>query len=88
MAYFGLGEALRAEGRLQEALLAYDTAAKASSNTPDYRQRALLASGEVSDILAKRQEALAQYRAAIALDGSSEEAETARKYLEKPYKGN
>lgn len=88
MAYFGLGEALRAQGRLQEALLAYDTAAKASSNTPDYRQRALLAGGEVSDILAKRQDALAQYRAAIALDGSSEEAETARKYLDKPYKGN
>jgi tetratricopeptide (TPR) repeat protein len=88
MAYFSLGEALRAQGRLQEALLAYDAAAKASSNTPDYGQRALLAGGEVSDILAKRQEALAQYRAAIALDGSSEEAETARKYLEKPYKGN
>ena len=88
MAYFSLGEVLRAEGQLQQALLAYGASASSSSNTPDYRQRALLAGGEVSDILSKRQDALAQYRAAIALDGSSEEAEVARKYLDKPYKGN
>lgn len=88
MAYFGLGEALRAEGKLAEALRAYDAAAKVSSNTPDYRQRALLAAGEVSDILSRRQDALIEYRAAIALDGSSEEAESARRYLDKPYKGN
>ena len=88
MAYFSLGEALRAQGQLRKALLAYDAAAKSSSNTPDYRQRALLAGGEVSDILSKRQDAVAQYRAAIALDGSSEEAEAARKYLDKPYRGN
>jgi tetratricopeptide (TPR) repeat protein len=87
MAWFTLGEALRGEGQLQEALQAYDSSANAANNTPDYRQRALLAAGEVSDMLAKRPEALLQYRAAIALDGSSEEAQTARKYLEHPYSG-
>ena len=87
MAWFILGEALRGEGQLQEALQAYDSSANAANNTPDYRQRALLEAGEVSDMLAKRQEALLQYRAAIALDGSSEVAQTARKYLEHPYSG-
>lgn len=87
MAYFSLGEALRAEGQLQDALAAYDSAAKISSNTPDYRQRALLAQGQVSDLLAKRQQALLQYREAIALDSSSEIAATARKYLNAPYTG-
>lgn len=87
MAYFSLGEAMRAQGQLQDALQAYDEAAKASSRTPDYRQRALLAEGEVSDLLAKRQEALIRYQAAIALDGSSEIAATARKYLNTPYSG-
>ena len=88
VAYFSLGEARRAQGKLQEALQAYDSAASTSSNTPDYRQRALLAKGEVSDLLAKRQEALSQYQAAIALDSSSEAAATARKYLIRLTAGN
>ncbi|HSM84536.1 MAG TPA: hypothetical protein VLT16_00235 [Candidatus Limnocylindrales bacterium] len=87
MAYYTLGEALRGQGQLQGALQAYDEAAKTNSVTQDYHQRALLAAGEVSDMLAHRQEALLQYRAAIALNDSSEEADTARKYLNKPYKG-
>jgi tetratricopeptide (TPR) repeat protein len=87
MAYFTLGETLRAEGQLEAAVDSYEAAANTASDTPDYRQRALLAAGEVADMQAKRQEALVQYRAAIALDGSSEEAQTARKYLDKPYSG-
>jgi hypothetical protein len=38
--------------------------------------------------MAKRDDALTEYRAAIALDSSTEEADTARKYLDKPYRGN
>jgi hypothetical protein len=55
-----LGEALRGQGWLPEALRAYEASANASGNTPDYRKKALLAAGEVSDVLAKRQEALVQ----------------------------
>jgi hypothetical protein len=51
-------------------------------------QRALLAAGEVSDLLSKRDDALAEYRAAISLDSSTEEAETARKHLNRPYRGH
>lgn len=87
MAYFSLGEALRSEGQLEEALKAYDSAAEVSTKNSDYGQRSLLAAGEVSDMLAKRREALVEYRAVIALDSSSEDANTARKYLGTPYTG-
>jgi tetratricopeptide (TPR) repeat protein len=88
MAYFTLGQALRAEGKLNQALAAFDSAANSSTSPPDDRQRALLDAGEISDLMAKRQDALVEYRAAIALNGASDEAQTARKYLDKPYKGN
>ena len=87
LAQFGLGEALRGQNQYPEAILAYDAAGNASSHNHELRQRAFLAAGEVSDLLAKREEALKEYRATIALDSSSNEAEMARRYLEKPYKG-
>jgi len=73
---------------LNEALETFQSAANSSTSPPDDRQRALLAAGEVSDLLARRQDALVDYHAAISLNGSSEEAQIARKYLDKPYKGN
>lgn len=88
MAQFALGEALRGQGHLAEALEAYQAAIGTSGYDPDLHQRTLLAAGEVSDLLAKREDALTQYRAAIALDSSTEEAETARKHLDKPYRGH
>jgi tetratricopeptide (TPR) repeat protein len=88
LAYFTLGQALRAQGKVTEALHSFEAAASSITSPPDDRQRALLQAGELSDLLAKRQQAVVQYRAAIALDGESEEAQTARKYLEKPYTGN
>ncbi|HET9183014.1 MAG TPA: hypothetical protein VFP59_12830 [Candidatus Angelobacter sp.] len=88
IAYFTLGQTLRAEGKLNGALAAFQSAASSKTSPPDDRQRALLAEGEISDLLANRQEALLEYRAAIALNSTSDEAQTARKYLDKPYKGN
>jgi hypothetical protein len=87
MLQFALGEALRGQVRLREALAAYQAAASASAYDMNLHQRALLASGEVSDMLARRGDALTEYRAAIALDSSTEEAQTARKLLERPYEG-
>ena len=85
---FSLGEALRGQTRLAEALAAYQAAVGTSAYDPDLHQRALLAAGEVSDLLSKRQDALTEYRAAIALNSSTEEAETARKHLNRPYRGH
>lgn len=87
LAQYALGETLRALGQLPEALEAYQTAASASGGDSGYRQKALLGWGEVADLQARRQEAQTQYRAAIAVDSSTEEADAARKYLEKPFKG-
>ncbi len=88
MLEFSLGEALRGQARLAEALTAYQAAVTTSAYDPDLHQRALLATGEVSDLLAKRDDALTEYRAAIALDSSTEEAQTARKHLDHPYRGH
>jgi tetratricopeptide (TPR) repeat protein len=87
MAEVDLGDALRARGQLQDAFQQYQQAGAAASN-PETRQRALLESGEISDLLSKRDEAVKEYQAAIALNGSSEEADTARKHLDKPYRGH
>src|SRR5215471_18845411 len=86
MAQFSLGEALRGQNQLPEALDAYRSAIGTSGYDPDLHQRALLAAGEVLDLMTKRQDALTEYRAAIAVDSGTEEADIARKYLEKPYK--
>jgi len=88
MLEFALGEALRGQAYLLDALAAYQAAVGTSAYDLDLHQRALLAAGEVSDLLAKREDALTEYRAAIALDSSTEEAEIARKHLNRPYHGH
>ena len=88
LAYLTLGDAFREMNQLQDALAAYKAAADAAANVADYKQKALLAAGEVSDMLSRREEAMLDYRAVIAMDGSSEEAGTARKLLDKPYRGH
>jgi tetratricopeptide (TPR) repeat protein len=87
LAQFSLGETLRVLGQLPEAMEAYRAAANTAGGDNSYRQKAFLGWGEVADLQAKRQEAQLQYRAAIALDASTDEADAARKYLDRPYKG-
>ena len=88
MAYFGLAGALRGQGQYSEARQAYEAAADAANGgaNQELRQKALLGAGEVADLLAKRDDALKSYRATIALDASSPEADLARRYLNKPYR--
>jgi tetratricopeptide (TPR) repeat protein len=88
MAEFALAEALRGQNQMTEALAAYQIAAKTSDYDADLHQRALLGAAEVSDLLSQRPQAIEQYRAAIALDSSTEEADTARRYLDHPYRGH
>lgn len=86
LAQFGLGEALRGQNQYPQAIEAYEAAGHSSTHNHELRQRALLAAGEVSDMLNKREDAIKEYRATIALDSSSNQADLARKYLDKPYK--
>jgi tetratricopeptide (TPR) repeat protein len=83
---FGLGEALRGQARYQEAVSPYEAAGNSNSINTELRQRSLVAAGEVLDVLSRRDEAVKQYQAALALDSSTEVAETAKKRINKPYK--
>ena len=85
---FAFAEALRGQNQLQEAVQAYEAAGNGNSKNKELRQRALLAAGEVSDMMNRREEALKNYRATIALDASSNEGDEAHKYLNKPYQGH
>ncbi len=86
LAEYDMAGAMRGQGQFAQAIQAYEAAATGSSANSELRQKALLGAGEVADLLAKREDALKQYRAAIALDSSSNEAGMARRYLNKPYR--
>lgn len=82
----GLAELLRARGRYQEAAEHYQSAVDRSSSSPDVKQRAALAAGEMYDVLQRRDLALKQYEVAIASDSSSPLAAEARHHLKEPYR--
>ena len=87
LAQYAFAEALRGQNQLKEALAAYEAAADSSSINQELRQRAYVSAGQISDMLTRRDEAVKQYRAALALDSASSEAEIARRYINHPYKG-
>jgi tetratricopeptide (TPR) repeat protein len=88
LTYFGLGDALRGQRHNQEAAEAYEKAAWAGTVGPELKIRALLAAGECHDLLGERQLAVRDYRAAIEAGPNTSRADTARKYLRTPYRGN
>ena len=81
-AAYGLAESLKGQRKTQEALQEYESAISLSQQPTDgVRIRALLGAGEMYDALGKRELAKKEYSDAIAIDGSSSQAELARKYL-------
>ena len=81
-----MAESLRGQKDYEGALKQYEFTASISSGQLSLRQRAELASGEIYDVLRKRDQALIQYQAVIAQDNSSAQAEIARKLLREPYR--
>ena len=88
LAYFGLGDGLRGQRHYQEAAQAYEQAAWARNVGPELKIRSLLAAGECHDLVGERQLAVRDYQAAIVTGPSTSRADTARKRLRTPYKGN
>lgn len=88
LAYFGLGEAQRGQRHYEEAAQAYEKAAWTSNVGPELKIRSLLAAGECRDVLGQRQQAVKDYQAAINVGPNTSRADTARKRLNSPYKGN
>ena len=87
MAYYGLGEAARGQRHLATAAAAYQKAAVQPTASPLMQQRAHLAAGEMFDLLGERVQARKQYDAVLALGTDSDQAGSARKYENSPYKG-
>jgi tetratricopeptide (TPR) repeat protein len=83
-----LAELLRGQKNSSSAAAAYELVNQAEKPGTETRQKADLGAGEMYDLLQKRDQALAHYRAVIAADGSSRFADTARKRLSSPYRGD
>ena len=87
MAATALGDLLRSEKDYAGAANAYDLVAKVAKPEPETAQKAAIGAGEMYDLLNKRDIALKRYQAAIAVDGNSQLAETAKKRIKDPYTG-
>ncbi len=88
LTYFGLGDAQRGQRHYAEAADAYEQAAETPGVSPELKIRSFLAAGECRDLNNERPKATADYEAAIAAGPTTSRADTARKHLQSPYKGN
>lgn len=88
LTYFGLGDALRGQRHYPEAARAYEAAAASPGVGTELKVRTLLAAGECHEILGERQQAIQDYKAAIAAGPNTSRADIARKRLNSPYHGN
>lgn len=83
-----LGDLLRSENDYAGAATAYDLVAQVPKPEPETAQKAAVNAGEMYDMLHKRDIALKRYEAALAVDGGSAFADTARKRIKEPYTGS
>jgi TolA-binding protein len=88
LAYFGLGDALRGQRHYGEAAQSYEHAAWTPNAGPELKVRSLLAAGECRDMNGERQLAVRDYQQTINAGHNTSRADTARKYLHNPYRGN
>jgi len=88
LAYFGLGDALRGQRHFGEAAQAYEQAAWTKNIGPELKIRSLLAAGECRDMNGERQLAVKDYQMAIDAGSNTSRADTARKRLRTPFRGN
>lgn len=88
LTHFGLGDALRGQRHYAEAAQAYEQAAWTWNVSPELKIRSLLAGGQCRDLNGERLQAIRDYQGAISAGPNTSRADTARKYLRSPYKGN
>jgi tetratricopeptide (TPR) repeat protein len=85
LAAYSLGELLRAQKDYQGAADAYNLVDTVRDADAEVRQRANLASGEMYDLLKKRDLAVKKYQTVIAEDSGSPPAELARRHIKEAY---
>jgi tetratricopeptide (TPR) repeat protein len=83
-----LGDLLRSEKNYSGAAAAYDLVSQVLKPDPETAQKAAVDAGEMYDLLHQRDVAVKRYEAAVAVDGGSPLAETAKKWMKEPYTGS
>jgi tetratricopeptide (TPR) repeat protein len=84
-AAFGLAESLKGQRKIAEALKEYEAALAFKNLEPEVKIRALVGSGEMYDVLGKRNDALKSYNGAIAMDSDSPQAAIARRFVKQAF---
>jgi len=84
LAAYGLGDLLRAQKDRSGAAAAFEMVGTAVNPDPETVQKANLAAGEMYDALGKRDLAVKKYQVVVAENGSSTQAETAKKCMREP----
>lgn len=88
LAYFGLADTERGQGKVQEAADGYMKAASQPNCSDWMRKRAELNAGMMLDKLGRRADAVAAYNRAASPGGDQTQADAARKYSKSPYTGS
>jgi tetratricopeptide (TPR) repeat protein len=83
---WGLGESLRGQRQIAPAAEAYESVLRYPRTEAELRRKALLAAGEMYDLLGQRDLALQRYNAVIAAQPDSDQADVARRRLREPYR--
>ena len=87
LAATALGDLLRSEKNYEGAAVAYDLVSQVQKPETEIAQKAAVGAGEMYDLLHKRDLAVKRYEAAVAVDGNSDLAQTAKKGIKEPYSG-
>ncbi|MGC2403145.1 MAG: tetratricopeptide repeat protein [Acidobacteriaceae bacterium] len=85
LAWFGLADTLQGQRNYTEAAAAYNQAVNQPTISADLKSRCELNSGKMYDLLNQRDMAMKQYQVVLLQDGSSAQADFARKYLKSPF---
>ena len=85
LAYFGLAESYRGQNEYAESAAAYTQAAWDPGAGAELKRRALVAAGQMFDLLHERNKALASYHAAVDAGPDTTQADQAKKYIRSAY---
>ena len=83
-----LADLLRSQKDYSGALAAYQLVGQTEKPDPQVAQKANLGAGEMYDLQQRRDQAMKNYQAVVAADGSNSIAETARRRMKEPYRSN
>jgi hypothetical protein len=82
-----LGDLFRSQKDWTNAAGSYELANQVDKPEPEIAQKANLAAGEMYDLMQKRDQAVKNYQTVVNTDGSTSYAETARRRIKDPYRG-